>query len=154
MKFFLCKHLTSGHDCPRYHEVNLNRSPPFIIIDKNSARRRANIDHEDFTDGEFDNLNESFVESNIDINLYHNENNDTSSDADQESKEIGEEIENHIKWLLERIQQLRAHASGYAQIAHLERNFLPRLKTYRQNILSSENRRTITQTFENVDTIF
>ena len=45
-QFFLCKHIVQQRQCPKYHQVTIRRSPPFIIIDESSTRVIANVDDE------------------------------------------------------------------------------------------------------------
>lgn len=46
-QFFICKHLVQGQRCPKYHEVTIKRSQPFIQISPESSRKTANVDDEE-----------------------------------------------------------------------------------------------------------
>ena len=45
-QLFLCKHIVQHRQCPKYHQVTIRRSPPFIVIDETSTRVIANVDDE------------------------------------------------------------------------------------------------------------
>lgn len=66
----------------------------------------------------------------------------------------GDQIKENVEWMLQHINELRAHPSGHPQLAYLERTILPRLTTYRTNITRSDNQLTTPRTFQDNDTTF
>lgn len=158
-KFFICKHLIQGAGCPSYRDVELNRSPPFIVITKISGRARPNIDQEWTGDSSSTCRVSQFtaaVSNPISFPCLLGDVDNDSSDDNNIGFELllGQELREHLTWLLAHVDRLQSHALGYTQIYYVEITLLPRIKSYKLNQSRSDISRRITRTWECRDTVF
>lgn len=155
-QFFLCKHLVKKKAVPKYNEVSINRSPPFIVIEPNMPRTRMNIDNEELTLPS-DSLNISIgsittttslravvPELFSDLNFQNDEDEGCSIEA------VTERLNDIVTWLRDHIDdQAKKHA--VKQLLHLERKVLPRLLKYQKNVTLDINSRGTSCTWANAD---
>lgn len=149
-QFFLCKHIVQDMDCPLYKQISLNRSPPFIVIDKTTERDRANIDNEELICSVDQQASES-EEAYIPVQPVHHFN------FEEETGSLGTvsaEIEDVIEWLPGHIADLKSCSSGLAQLNHFRKKILPALQKYKEDVVLSQRARRGPTTWGNHNTIF
>lgn len=172
-QYFFCKHLIASKPCPTYRQVRLNRSPPFLIIDINPDRVRANIDDEEVTsEMGAEKEGTACVTANADEDEVTTEvggpaNESTSSPLmavsaitttpDSTGPSIYHAVDKVLKcsaWFNSHVIDLSTHAAGHRQLEYIETHILPRLETYKTNVERSTNGRKTPRTWERNDTIY
>lgn len=153
-QFFICKHLTNNTPCPKYHEVSINRVPPFLVIDSKSTRRTANFD-----------CARRMNRRNISIQSILNSDSESTpaplfistgieDTTVDESKEKIAQVDDTLKWLSEHIADLKLTESGYKQLEYINDNVFGRLRSYRDNVEKNLNCRQAPKTWSSADTCF
>lgn len=115
-----------------YTEVNINRSPPFIVIQKSPKRVHINFKNEEMMkngkiyDG-FEAKGAQYrVESTVDV--IKNDDLENSSI----SKSTVHQILECSKWFVNHIEELAEHPSGEQQLCHINTAVFQRLMEYKK----------------------
>lgn len=181
-QFFLCKHLVGNLACPTYRQVTVNRSPPFVVIDKNSTRVRANIDNEDviITVDEktsSSNSEEAINPGNADSRTMNSQEPIGAAGEDQsgplslqsggvgghevvsqsvrnESPTVSTEVRQLLTWFVKHVEELSQHPSGQPQLEYIRNGLAPRLLQYKRNVEKALNARQMQSTWGNRDTTY
>lgn len=153
-QYFICKHLVQDMACPHYHQITIRRSPPFVIIDNNSARLIANVDNEQLS-----------LECSNDHNLRGNSTCIGGLQQEiamvphngqeiQTEVEIKSEVKEIMDWFHNHVSELASCNAGMRQVQYLHDRILPRLRRYKSNVESAQRSRSVQQTWACDDTLY
>lgn len=147
---FICKHLVRRRKCPLYHQVTIRRSPPFICIDENSNRVRANIDDEEFGYTDVETLEVCDTPNDTAISPPVNE----EEDEDIHGRVELEEVLQTVTWMKEHVEELYLHGAGHAQLLYIHKIILPRMEKYKSDVEKTKLSRNTPKTWESRDTVY
>lgn len=152
-QWFICKHLVHERTCPNYHHITIRRNAPFITIEHDAIRSRANVDDEEIsTQSEQARSTEifkdfQFVSESVEMNVEQDTHGREAIDSQKQR------VVSLIQWLTSHIDNLTSDDSHLRQLKYVEDNVLSRIYRYRDNVERALTQRRINLTWDCPDTI-
>lgn len=163
---FLCKHIVKDMDHPHYHQVTMNRKPPFVVIDRESKRLYMYIDEPLLAlspnrDKRMSITNLLDVNSGTGVTCAtpslvtpHINFNDQDDHSPNICLVIADEMVSQLQWLISHVNQLSLHPSGKRQLQFLHGSLFKSVRKYNDDVRNNLQSRSTPRTWGNSNTLY